>query len=228
MNLSPPLDTQLSSRRSRAAAGERVDRQRQAVAYAVVGQSAFLMLMLACCAIRPSWFAVRRGLSYYGNSVTTGVPYAAGFFLLILLTALAIARIDRSTVVAQRFRGSVTAVLALMALVPLTPYALDVIFDWLHIGVASVLFLAGLMLGGWIAFRLSDRVTCVLYVIESAAAISIVAAQVGLNDYMIPSELLFESAVFALVVQGIRQLARSHGELGSRSAKGPPVGSALL
>ena len=44
------------------------------------------------------------------------------------------------------------------------------------------------------------------YSIESAAGLSIAAGQVGLNDYMIPSELVFQGAAFALVAWGIRRL----------------------
>lgn len=165
--------------------------------------------MLGCCALQPSWFAVKRGLSYYGNSVTTGVPYVAGFGLLIILTALGLARVESGGIVAQRFRRGVAGVLALTAAVPCSPYAVDVIFDWLHIGVVAILFISGLALGGWIALRFRDRTTKVVYLIESAAGVSLLAAQVGLNDYMIPSELLFQSATFGLVLQGLRRLANT-------------------
>ncbi len=177
-----------------------------AVRYALVGQCTFLASMLACCALRPSWFAVKRGLSYYGNSITTGVPYAVGFGCLIGLTAIGLSRVEAGGARARRFREGVAGLLALTAAVPCSPYAVDVIFDWLHIGVVSVLFVSGLVLGGWIALQIHDRLTRAIYLIEAAAGISILAAQVGLNDYMIPSELLFQSAAFGLVLQGLRRL----------------------
>ncbi len=191
-------------------AGKFVDmrvRRSPALGYAVSGECSFLVLMLSCCAIEPSWFAVKRGLSYYGNSVTTVVPYGAAFALSIVLTAFALARIEPRNDVARRFRRAVGGVLVLTAAVPLTPYAVDVIFDWLHIGVTTALFSSGLVLGGWIALRLRDRVAVAFYLVESAAGLTIVAGQVGLNDYMIPSELIFQAAAFALVAWGIRRLA---------------------
>lgn len=179
--------------------------------YLVCGEAAFLALMLCCCAIHPSWTAVKRGVSYYGNSVATGVPYGAGFGLLILLSALGLAGLERESAVGRRFRCAVTGVLGLMAVVPVTPYAVDEAFDWLHIGVVSVLFVAGMALGAWLAFGLRDRTAVVLFSIESAAGISAFAAQLGLHDYMIPSELVFESAVFALVLAAIRRFAHFPG-----------------
>ena len=43
---------------------------------------------------------------------------------------------------------------------------------------------------------------------QTLAAFAIVAAQFGLNDYMIPSELCFQLAVVGLVVRRLRKLAR--------------------
>jgi hypothetical protein len=179
--------------------------QRRAVTYVVSGECAFLLLISLCCAIQPSWTAVKRGLSYYGNSVTTGVPYGAGFGVSIALTAVGLASVERNSAAARRFRGAVAGLLVLMAVVPFTPYAVDAVFDWLHIGVVTALFLAGLALGAWLVIGLRDRVTLVLFLIESAAGISAFAAQLGLHDYMIPSELVFQAAVFALVLRGVHR-----------------------
>ena len=58
---------------------------------ALIGQCCFLALMLSCCAIQPSRLAVERGLSYYGNSGATIVPYAIGFSALIALDGARVA-----------------------------------------------------------------------------------------------------------------------------------------
>ena len=163
-------------------------------------------MMLSCLAIEPSWAAVRRGLSYYGNSGTTIVPYVLGFGLSIVMTALGLAQINPNDAAGKRFRRFVATVLALMLVIPFTPYRVDLIFDWLHIGAAAALFASGLVLGGWLALRLRDRLTRTLYLLESASALAIVAAQIGLNGYMIPTELWFQLTVFGLVLHGIRRL----------------------
>ena len=81
--------------------------RRDPVGYALIGECCFLALMLSCCAIQPSWFAVKRGLSYYGNSTATIVPYSIAFGASIGLTALALSRIKPCSVSAQRFRYAV-------------------------------------------------------------------------------------------------------------------------
>ncbi len=194
--------------------------QRRALKYVVSGECAFVLLMLACCAIQPSWAAVKRGMSYYGNSVATGVPFGAGFAILISLSALGLAGLDCGSAPARRFRDAVAGLLALMAIVPLTPYAVDIVFDWLHMGIVTTLFLAGLALGAWLALGLRDRLTVALFLIEAAAGISIFAAELGVQDYMIPSELVFQAAAFALVLRGIRRLTHP-AELSDGFTRGP-------
>ena len=60
-----------------------------AVRFGITGQALFVATMLACCAIEPSWPALRCGLSYYGNGLPTVVPYVGGFALCIALSAAA-------------------------------------------------------------------------------------------------------------------------------------------
>jgi hypothetical protein len=180
----------------------------RAVAYLVSGECCFLTMMVICYAIEPSSIAVKRGLSYYGNYVATGVPYALGFGSSIALMALGLTRIESSSATVERFRCAVAAELALMASIPLTPYRVDLVFDWLHTGMAAVLFASGFALGGWLVLRLRDWFTRILYVIESGAGIAILTEQLGIHDYMIPSELVFQLAAFGLIVHGIRQLAQ--------------------
>lgn len=194
---------------------------RNAVPYLVSGQCCFLAAMLACCAIEPSWLAVKRGISFYGTRVVTIVPYATGFVLYVALTAIGLLCIEPTSLAARRFRRGVGIVLALTLAVPLTPYSVDVIFDWLHIGVATAAFASGFVLGGWLALRLGrDRVAGTLFVLELGAGASMLMAQVGVHDFMIPSELAFELAAFGLVVQSIGRLS-PHRSRGIRTACRP-------
>jgi hypothetical protein len=186
---------------------QRVPGYDRAATLIVSGEFWFLAMMLSCLAIEPSSLAVRRGLSYYGTSLATIVPYVLGFGVSITMTALGFARITPSDATGQRLRLFVAVVLALMLAIPLTPYSIDLMFDWLHVGAAAALFASGLALGGWITLHLHDRLSRTLYVLQSAAAISILAAQVGLNKYMIPSELWFQLTVFGLVLHATRGIA---------------------
>jgi hypothetical protein len=183
-----------------------------AVRCLVCGQCCFLAAMVVCCALRPSWVAVGCGLSYYGNDLATVVPYTTGFVLCISLSSIGLVRLPATTVTVRQLRRAVAVVLGVMALIPLTPYKVDLLFDWLHTGAATVLFAVGYTIGIWFALRLvRDRHAAVLLALQTASLIGICAAVVGWADYMIPSELGFQLAFGGLLVLGVRRLPiRAH------------------
>ena len=176
-----------------------------AVRFVITGQAFFVATMLACCAIEPSWPALRCGLSYYGNSLPTVVPYVGGFALCIALSAAGLRRLRPRAVVSRKVRLSAATVLALMVPIPLTPFRLDPIFDWLHLGAASILFAAGLVIGGWLALNcLDDARSRLLFALQCVAAMTMLSAEIGLDSYMIPGELAFQLLFAALLVRAIK------------------------
>lgn len=173
--------------------------------WVVAGQVLFLAMMAVCWAIQPSRAALERGLSFYGNDRRTVVPYTAAFVLAIGLTAIGLRRHRHG---GRRLRWAVAALVALMVPIPLTPYRVDTVFDWLHVGSSTVLFLAGLAVGGWLALcRLRRSTAHALFGLQAVAGIAILAAEIGLHAYMIPSEVVFQLVVAALVVLAIRRTA---------------------
>ena len=175
------------------------------VRWFVAGQVLFLAMMAVCWVIEPSRTAVKRGLSFYGNDPRTVAPYTAGFVLAIGLTAVGLRR-HRSG--RRRLRWAVAALAALMIPIPLTPYRADIVVDWLHIGSTTVLFLAGLLVGGWLAiWHLRRHTARALFGFQALAGFAVLAAQVGLHRYMIPSQIVFQLLVVALVVPAMRRTA---------------------
>jgi hypothetical protein len=186
---------------------------RGASGWLVLGQGLFALMMLSCVAIEPSWLAVKRGLSYYGNEAATIVPYTFGFVFAIALGAVGLARLRAGARGSDRLRAAVGALLALMIPIPLTPYSVDIAVDWLHICATTVLFLAGLVLGAWLVFTyVRDRRGAVLFVLQAAAAASILTAQVGLQNSMIPSQLVFQLLAVTLVVLALRRAGGRRGD----------------
>ncbi len=172
-------------------------------ALVAAGQACFLAMMAACFAIEPSWLALKRGLSFYGNQLQTVVPYSLGFALSVGLSAGGIALLAPIDVSAKRLRIGLAALLGLMALIPLTPYSVDLVFDYVHIGISAALFGAGLLFGLWLALRvLRRRIAYGAVSAQFAAGLLALTAQLGWHDYMIPSELAFQLALGVLVVLG--------------------------
>ena len=177
------------------------------------GQLCFLAMMVCCLAIEPSALALKRGLSYYGTHVETVVPYALGFALCVGLTALGIARIGNGSTSLRRLRLALGAIAALLAAIPLTPYSVDLVFDWLHIGFTAALFAFALIVGWWVAVRLrEDSFVRGLVAAETAGGVLVLVAQVGLLDFMIPVEVCFQLAFALLVVRALRLLQRRTAE----------------
>jgi heme/copper-type cytochrome/quinol oxidase subunit 4 len=169
--------------------------------------------MMACClAIRPSALAVKRGLSYYGTHVETVIPYSVGFVLCVSLTGIAVARMRADSSPLRSLRLGLVGILALLAAIPLTPYNLDLVFDWLHLGFSAALFSLALVVGLWIGVRLpGDRIVRGLIGVQAAGGALVLASQVGLLDLMIPSQFLFQGAFGLLVVRALRLLSRADG-----------------
>ena len=182
---------------------------RAAARLVIWGNGFFMLMMGACVAIQPSWTAVQRGLSYYGNDLRTLAPYTAGFAVAIGLSAEGLRRHAQTAAGGRRMRSAVRALLALMALIPLTPYSVDEIFDFLHIGVTVLLFAAGVVLGGLLALvYLRDLPARLLFAAQLATGGAVLAAQAGYHSYMIPCELLFQLLVVALIVRALRRHGR--------------------
>ena len=76
-------------------------------------------------------------------------------------------------------------------------------FDWLHLGAATVRRSARRLARSGLVGDLRSRV---LFTLEVAAGCSIFAAELGLHDLIIPSELGFEICAVALIVHGDRRL----------------------
>lgn len=172
------------------------------------GQACFLAMMASCVAIEPSMQAVKRGLSFYGNDLNTIVPYALGFALCVGLTGVALARLHVRDRLVLHLRRSLVVIVALMTLVPLTPYSVDLLFDYVHIGITTLLFSAGLLVGTWLALRVVRmRIAPWLCAVQVTAGALVLAAQIGWHVYMIPSQLVFQGSLAVLVVLGLAKRA---------------------
>lgn len=176
----------------------------QTAALVAGGQACFLGMMAWCLTIQPSAVALKRGLSFYGNEPATIVPYTLGFALCVALTGAALVRLGTRDAFTRRLRTRLTGLLSLMAFVPLTPYSVDLAFDYLHIGVSALLFFTGLVLGAWLALRVLRSVLATSsFSLQVVAGLLALTAQLGWNDYMIPSQLAFQIALAVLVVLAI-------------------------
>lgn len=173
------------------------------VRYIVWGQALFAAMMAVCLVKRPAADALAGGLSYYGVHVDTAVPFVAGVAGCAFLTAVATFWIESRAPWVPRLRAAILTVLVLMVGIPATPYSIDIVLDWLHIGISVVLFAGALAVGGWIALIVRTLAALVLVAVQAMSGLVAGAAQVGLVGLMIPSQIVFQFAFAALVVAAI-------------------------
>ena len=168
--------------------------------YLGVGQVFFAAMVACCWLIKPSQKALKVGLSYYGTQLETAGALVLGCAGCVTLTAVALAAAQPGAPWFQRLRRGVGVVLVLMMAIPLTPYSIDIVVDWVHIGIASTMFAVAYALGGWIAFRVRRTpFTLLLLLGQSAAAFWAAAAELGAVGWMLPSQMVFELTFAALV-----------------------------
>ncbi len=93
---------------------------------------------------------------------------------------------------------------------PLTPYGVDLVLDYLHIGVTAALFTTALVFAVWLAFGLlRRRLAAGAVAVQVAAGLLALSAQVGLNDLMIPAQVVFDVAFALVLVLAAGRLAAS-------------------
>jgi hypothetical protein len=168
--------------------------------YLGLGQVFFTAMVACCWLIKPSQKALRVGVSYYGTQLETAGALVLGCAGCVALTAVALAAVRSRAPWFRRLRLGVGVVLALMMAIPLTPYSIDIVVDWVHIGIAATLFAVAYALGGWIAFRVRRTpFTLLLLLGQSTAAYWAAAAELGAVGWMLPSQMVFELTFAALV-----------------------------
>jgi hypothetical protein len=178
-----------------------------AVGFVVCGQVCFVAMMGCCVAIHPSAVAVKRGLSYYGTHADTIVPYSIGFVLCAVFTALAVSRMQLDAGPVRRLRTGLMVILTLLIGILFTPYSVDLVVDWLHIGLAAFLFVVASSVGIWLALRIVGGLLAHgLLGAQLAGGTLSVASQLGALDYMIPGQLVFQLAFSVLLVRALRDM----------------------
>jgi hypothetical protein len=161
----------------------------------------FFAAMVACCwLIKPSHKALKVGVSYYGTQLETAGALVLGCAGCVALTAVALTAVRSRAPWFRRLRLGVGVVLVLMMAIPLTPYSIDIVVDWVHIGIAATLFAVAFALGSWIAFRVRcTPFTLLLLLGQSTAAFWAAAAEAGVVGWMLPSQMVFELTFAGLV-----------------------------
>jgi hypothetical protein len=159
--------------------------------YVVCSQLCLFVGMLFCIVIKPKGLAANAGISYYGTFLRTVVPYTAG----ILGSALFSYRLAKSLHGSSfAFTRKVLIVIAILSIgIVLTPYSINVILDWTHTILGSIIFVLQLILSGWIIKNFDfNSSMLVLWLLEIGCGILAAIYIRPAHGFLIQSQLLFQ------------------------------------
>lgn len=181
----------------------------KAVHYVVYSQLFFFGMLAVCVALVPRAATGNLGLSYYGTSRTTIVPYTAGLLLTAYFLIKAGHKLPQDTTT-LRYLTEVLIVLAVLVVgVWLTPYSVDMLFDRAHIATSAILFMVELALAGWLVYgSCRGLINGLLLGVQIAGALVSMLSSVNTADLMLPGEFVTQLAFGVLLIRCLHQLTR--------------------
>lgn len=182
----------------------------RATRYAALSWLTFIAAAAVCIVLAPRPLLSHIGFSFYGVDPVTIVPYLAGMLVsdyFLVKTAHALPRGPKNV----RVLSEALIVLGFVVVgVCLTPYTVGPLFRDAHRVVSGVLFFTELGVAFWIVFFLCRRSLALrsLLALQLAAAALTMASELGWANRLFGGELIAQFAFGALVLWGLRQLAR--------------------
>lgn len=178
---------------------------RKVIGDLALGQVFLFGGMLVCVMIRPDGLGANAGISYYGIHRGTVVPYAVAVIGSALFTRRALRGMAPVLPAPARVRGTADALAAMAWGVVLTPYSVDMVFDWAHTLLGAALFFVQLMLtlrllswsggDGWMRF----------FVLTEFGSGVIAGTFVLTKDgFLIQAQLVFQLSFTLLLVRRAR------------------------
>lgn len=169
--------------------------------YLILGQTALGIMLLVNILLFPSVVYSNQGISHFGVQAKTIFSYGVGFLAcsyLTLLAAHAIPARNHQTITLKR--ALILLSLLLFAIL-LTPFSLNVFFDWSHMIVAGLLFSFELVFSAWLLRNRSDVINRCLFAIQVAGSLSAGFSLLNTVELMFIGQLVVEIAFSILLVR---------------------------
>ena len=180
----------------------------------VYSRVAFFGAMAICIVLSQRGITDNQGLSYYGTTWQTFVPYALGFVLTAFFVFRATFGIENDDFQGKFLTVALRLVAVLMLGVLMTPYAISMDVYHIHVMISATLFIIELILAIWFTLYIRpDWINRALILLVLASGI---VAYLSLNStlrYMVQAQLAYELC-FALML--LRSLKSMHMQVPSR------------
>ncbi len=158
--------------------------------------------VVACLVVAPKPVVVDDGLSWFGVTRSTLLPFA----LTMLTTAALLLRASRELLQVPALRPLGPALGACAAFLPLlvaTPFTLSPVVEDAHETVGSALFVVQLLAVAWLWRRTRDRLVGLLLLLQFGAGVVCAASLPDLVPAMLQAQVAFQAAFTAATVRGV-------------------------
>jgi hypothetical protein len=180
----------------------------------VWSQAAFFGSLFVCIGLHPGYLFSRNegGLSNFGVHATTVVPFTVAFAGSAWLLAAASRQIPRSTPVARRLAGVLTAVAVVLGCVLVTtyPYQHGVVLRDLHFATGAVAVCVEAVASAWFVAAVSrGPIDVALLCLEAVGVALSVVTVLGVVHALFVSQLVVAGAFGALSVRATATVERA-------------------
>ena len=173
----------------------------------VLGQVFLFGGMLVCVLIRPAGLGANAGISYYGIHRETVVPYAIAIIGSALYTRRALRAMTPAVPALAAMRRTADGLTVMAWGVVLTPYSLNIVFDWAHTLIGTALFSVQLLLTvRMVSWSGGDGWMRCLLLVQFGSGVVAGAFVLTEGGYLLQAQLVFQLAFTMLMVRLARPL----------------------
>lgn len=173
----------------------------------VLGQICLFGGLLVCVVMRPHGLVANDGISYYGIFRHTVGPYALALMGMAFWTRRALHLAAPLSPAPAYLRGMATWMAAMSVGVVLTPYSLNIVFDWAHTLLGAAVFVLQLVLGlRMLSWSGGDAWMTAFLVAQFCSGVFAAVFVLPKQGFLIQGQLAFQLAFGALLLRTARLL----------------------
>ena len=175
--------------------------------YLSYAQFSFFLFLIPCIFLMPRIFRDDLGISNYGVSQITVVPYTLGFLSSAYFTWLASGTLSRHTHIQFWFRRGLRVVAILQLALLLVPDSSIDLIRYAHLAVGMSLFALEFVVSAWLIRSTKPRPLDVfLLLIQALAGISAFFSLGHSLSYEAQSQLVFHACFTLLCVRAAKRI----------------------
>ena len=178
-----------------------------AVTNLIYAQLSFFFFLTIAIFITTAGFSNNHGLSFYGEHLSTVIPFGAGFVFCDFFLLRAADALPKSQPPYMKLASLFKVLAVLLLLILLTPDTVDSFFDWSHIITSLILFIFELSFATWLTIRwYSDRLIWTLLTALFLAGVLAMLSQFHVVYYLSEGILSFQLFFGLLLIRSVSRL----------------------